>query len=109
MELIIIAITAAIASLLTFFSGFGLSTILTPVFILFFPIDVAIALTGIVHLLNNLFKMALVGKKAVWEVAWKFGLPAILGAFVGARLLFQFANIPDLGTYQMFGHTFMLY
>ena len=54
MEFLIIAIVACGASLLTFFSGFGLGTILTPVFIFFFPLDVAIALTGIVHFLNNL-------------------------------------------------------
>ncbi len=28
----------------------------------FFPIDVAIALTGVVHFTNNLFKIALVGR-----------------------------------------------
>ena len=92
MEVIIIAIVAAAASLLTFFSGFGLGTILTPTLILFFPVEIAIALSGIVHLLNNLFKMVLVGKQVNWSVALKFGLPAILGAFIGARVLL---GIPD--------------
>jgi len=35
MEFIIVALFALFASLLTFFSGFGLGTILTPVFALF--------------------------------------------------------------------------
>ncbi|MHB8259583.1 MAG: hypothetical protein ACYDCN_05425 [Bacteroidia bacterium] len=65
MELVIISTVALVASLLTFFSGFGLGTILTPVFVLFFPVEVAIALTGIVHLLNNFFKIALVGSKLI--------------------------------------------
>jgi len=60
-EIIIICIAAFLASILTFFSGFGLGTILMPVFAFFFPIEVAIALTGVVHFSNNLFKMALVG------------------------------------------------
>jgi uncharacterized membrane protein YfcA len=55
MEYVIICLTAFGASLLTFFSGFGLGTILTPVMIIFFPAQEAIALTGIVHLLNNIF------------------------------------------------------
>lgn len=92
MEIIIIAIVAAIASLLTFFSGFGLGTILTPTLILFFPVEIAIALSGIVHLLNNLFKMILVGKNVDKSIALKFGLPAIIGAFVGAEVLL---SIPD--------------
>ena len=59
MEIILICLAAFLASLLTFFSGFGLGTILMPVFALFFPLEMAIALTGVVHLLNNLFKMYL--------------------------------------------------
>ena len=64
MDIIIISLTALLTSLMTFFTGFGLGTILTPVFAIFFPIDIAIALTGIVHLLNNIFKLGLVGKES---------------------------------------------
>ncbi len=100
MEIIIVGIVAALASLLTFFSGFGLGTILTPTLILFFPIEVAIALSGIVHLLNNLFKMALVGKNVNWTIGLKFGLPAIVGAFIGAQVLM---SIPD--TIVLYGYS----
>lgn len=65
MDIFIISMAAFFTAILTFFSGFGLGTILTPVFAIFFPIEVAIALTGVVHLSNNLFKIALVGKKAI--------------------------------------------
>lgn len=44
MEIIIISFAAFATALLTSFSGFGLGTILMPVFALFFPVDVAIAL-----------------------------------------------------------------
>jgi len=37
---------------------------LLPVFALFFSIDLAIAMTAIVHLLNNFFKLTLLGKYA---------------------------------------------
>ncbi|MCB0754636.1 MAG: sulfite exporter TauE/SafE family protein [Flavobacteriales bacterium] len=106
MEYLVIGLVAAFASLLTFFSGFGLGTILTPAFMLFFPIEVAIALTGIVHLLNNLFKMGLVGLKASWEVVLRFGLPAIVGAFIGAQLLLEFSVSEPIFSYQMMGRQF---
>ncbi|MGB0431657.1 MAG: sulfite exporter TauE/SafE family protein, partial [Bacteroidia bacterium] len=61
MEFVIISIVAFATAILTFFSGFGLGTILTPVFAIFFPIDQAIALTGVVHFANNIFKLFLVG------------------------------------------------
>jgi len=98
-EIIIIALVAALASLLTFFSGFGLGTILTPVLIIFFPVEVAITLTGIVHLLNNFFKMILVYKQINWSVGIKFGAAAVIGAFMGAELLLFFSNIESIYTY----------
>jgi uncharacterized membrane protein YfcA len=93
---IIICLTAFAASLLTFFSGFGLGTILLPVMAIFFPVDVAVAMTGVVHLLNNLFKVTLVGRHAAWRVVWRFGLPAIVAAFLGARLLFVLPYIKQI-------------
>lgn len=90
MEIFFISLVALFASLLTFFSGFGLGTILTPFLAVFFPIEVAIALTGIVHLLNNLFKIGLVGKYINWKIGLKFGITAIIGAFIGAEILTYF-------------------
>jgi uncharacterized membrane protein YfcA len=68
MEIALITLVALGASLLTFFSGFGLGTILTPFMAIFFPVETAIALTGIVHLLNNLFKFVLVRRHVDWPV-----------------------------------------
>lgn len=102
MEILIIAIVAFLASFLTLFSGFGLGTILTPAFILFFPVEIAIALTGIVHLLNNIFKVFLLGKNADRYVLLRFGVPAIIGAFVGANLLFTLSDSQPLLKYHLF-------
>lgn len=100
-EYIVICIAALLASALTFFSGFGLGTILMPVFALFFPVEVAIGLTAIVHFLNGLFKLLLVGKNADRRVVLFFGLPAAAAAVVGAALLALLAHMPALFTYQI--------
>lgn len=94
MEYVIIAFVALVASALTFFSGFGLGTILTPVFLFFFPVEIAIALTGVVHLLNNFFKLTLIGGHIDIPIALKFGLSGVVGAFLGANLLFLLSNTP---------------
>ncbi|HJY63194.1 MAG TPA: sulfite exporter TauE/SafE family protein [Ignavibacteria bacterium] len=99
MEIVIIAVVAAAASLLTFFSGFGLGTILTPVLVIFFPVEFAIALSGIVHLLNNFFKIGLVAGKIDWKLGLKFGITAAIGAFAGAELLLIFSKIEPVYTY----------
>ncbi|MEX2595422.1 MAG: sulfite exporter TauE/SafE family protein [Salibacteraceae bacterium] len=87
MEYILLIVIAFGASMLTFFSGFGLGTLLTPVFIIFLPPELAVAATAVVHFLNNLFKLTLIGKHIHWKLILKFGIPALAGAFVGARLL----------------------
>jgi uncharacterized membrane protein YfcA len=92
MELIIIAIVAFFASMLTFFSGFGLGTILSPVMLLFFPVEIAIALTGVVHFLNNCFKITLVRKHINWSVGLLFGSTALIGSFIGALVLLRLSD-----------------
>jgi len=84
---VVIALVALAASFVTFFSGFGLGTILMPVFALFFDLPTAIALTAIVHLLNNIFKLALVHQNIQYKLLLKFGIPALFASFVGAWLL----------------------
>ncbi len=108
MELIVIALVSFVASGLTLFSGFGLGTILTPVFALFFPVDVAIALTAVVHLANNFFKLVLLGKFADKDVVVRFGVPAILSAMAGAWLLSQLTTLPALLSYNAFGKQFVV-
>ncbi|OOG77816.1 sulfite exporter TauE/SafE family protein [Algoriphagus sp. A40] len=106
MDILIISLAAFLTAILTFFSGFGLGTILTPVFALFFPIDLAIALTGVVHFFNNIFKLFLVGKDADRSVLVQFGLPAILAAFLGSWLLLQFSEFRPLFSYGLAGREF---
>jgi uncharacterized protein len=101
MDYLIVCLAALLASGLTLFSGFGLGTILTPVFALFFPVPAAVAMTAIVHLANNLFKIGLVGRDADWRVVARFGLPAALAAIAGASLLALFADLPALARYEL--------
>ena len=103
MTYLVICLVAFLASGLTFFSGFGLGTLLLPAFALFFPIDHAVALTAVVHFLNGLFKLALVGRHADRSVLLRFGLPAIAAAFLGAWTLLQLAHVPPLHSYTALG------
>jgi hypothetical protein len=101
MEITIICLAALATSLLTFYCGFGLGTILTPVLSIFFPIDLAIALTGVVHFLNNVFKLFLIGGTADRQVVLRFGIPAFLAALVGAYFLLRINNWEPLLQYSL--------
>jgi uncharacterized membrane protein YfcA len=108
MEFFIIPLVALGASLLTFFSGFGLGTLLTPVFALFFPIELSVTLTAIVHFLNNIFKFSLVGRHSDKNIVIKFGIPAALSALIGAWVLGTLSHFPAILDYEILGHQFEL-
>lgn len=103
LEYIIISLVALSVATLTLFSGFGLGTLLMPVLALFMPIPVAIAATAVVHLANNVFKGALVGRKADWGVVTRFAIPGAFAAIAGALLLDLFASSGTIATYSLFG------
>lgn len=106
MAYFIVSVTALAAAFLAFFSGFGLGTLLLPAFIAFFPVQVAIAATAVVHLVNNVFRLALVGKYADWGIVLRFGLPAVLAAIPGAWLLGELSGLPVLYDYTLGSRTF---
>lgn len=103
MSFLVICLVAFLASALTFFSGFGLGTLLLPAFALFFPVELAVAMTAVVHFLNGGFKLALVGRHAAWGVVARFGLPSIGAALLGAWLLSRLSVTPPVFTHTAFG------
>lgn len=109
MEIVVISLAAFVVAILTFFSGFGLGTILTPVFMIFFPVELAIALTGVVHFFNNIFKLFLVGRNANKEVLIRFGIPAVIAAIVGSWILLNITDLQPLFSYDAFGKHFEVY
>jgi uncharacterized protein len=104
MTYLVVCSVALLASGLTFFSGFGLGTLLLPAFAFFFPVAQAVALTAVVHFLNGVFKVALVGRHADRGIVLRFGLPAILGSLIGAWALIHLAKIGPVFTYSAFGY-----
>lgn len=100
MDFIIIPLVSAAVAALTLVSGFGLGTVLMPAFALFFPVEVAIAAAAVVHLMNNLFKLALVGRWASRAVVLRFGVPAVIAAIAGAALMTAMAESSPVYAYR---------
>jgi uncharacterized membrane protein YfcA len=87
LSMVLVAVAAFLAAGLTMYSGFGLGTLMLPVFSLFFPVEVAVIATALVHGANNVFKVSLLGRYADWPVVVRFGAPAIVAAILGASVL----------------------
>jgi len=86
-EYLILALLSFFAGGLTLFTGFGLSTILLPVFVIFFPVAIAVPSTAVVHFINNFYKLFIYFKQINTRILIRFGLPALLASIAGAFLL----------------------
>jgi uncharacterized membrane protein YfcA len=87
MNWLILFLVSLVGSSLTLYSGFGLGTLILPVFSLFFPLPIAVAMTAVVHLLNNFLKLSLFLKHANWRTVLLFGISSVIGALIGAYVL----------------------
>jgi uncharacterized protein len=105
MSYLIVCASALLVSTLTLFSGFGLGTLLMPVFALFFPVEVAVAATAVVHAANNVFKVVVVGRHADRSLVLRFGIPAVAAAFAGALLLAYLSAFGALASYSIGSRT----
>ncbi|MBI1807005.1 MAG: sulfite exporter TauE/SafE family protein [Ignavibacteria bacterium] len=81
-----IYVVTLLASMLTLVAGFGLGTILTPVFTLFYDVKLAILLVAIVHFVNNALKFLLFRKYIDLSIIKRFGLLSVVGSILGAAL-----------------------
>jgi uncharacterized membrane protein YfcA len=86
-SLLLLFLAALGASLLKFYTGFGLGTLLLPVYALFVSLPEAVALTAAVHLAGNLAKAFALYRSADREILRRFGLTALIGAALGALSL----------------------
>jgi uncharacterized membrane protein YfcA len=115
MNIILILIIVTIGSILTFFSGFGLGTILLPIFLLFFPLKIAIFSTAIVHFSNSIFKFIYIYKHIKFNILLIFGIPAIIASIIGSYLISEmsetwilFSYSIDLKEIEVFGSKFFI-
>lgn len=106
MAYFVVSLAAFVASVLTLFSGFGLGTLLMPVFAIFFPVAVAIAATAVVHLATNLFRLAALARRADRYAVLAFGIPSAIFAVAGAWLLTRLTRLPVAYSYVLGGHRY---
>jgi uncharacterized membrane protein YfcA len=105
MDFLLVAVVALFVSGLTMYSGFGLGTLLMPVFALFFPVEVAVAATAVVHGANNVLKVSLLGRQADKSLVLRFGIPAIAAAVLGALALGWVVHFAEIARWQLGGRT----
>ncbi|MBI3004700.1 MAG: sulfite exporter TauE/SafE family protein [Ignavibacteriales bacterium] len=87
-----ILVLAFLISAITLMTGFGVGSVLTPTFTLFYDVKTAVFLVAIVHLANNFLKLALFLKHIDRKITVRFGFISIAGALAGSFLQASFRS-----------------
>jgi hypothetical protein len=88
MEFLLILILVLAASAVGTVTGFGLSTVMIPVMVLFYPMPETLLFVGAIHWCNDLWKLLLFREGIRWKLLLSFGLPGLLATILAARLIF---------------------
>jgi uncharacterized membrane protein YfcA len=89
MEIIYITILTFFASMVGTMTGFGMSTIMVPVFLLFYSLPETLLFVGIIHWFGDLWKILLFKQGLNWKLILVFGLSGIIASLIGASLTFD--------------------
>ncbi len=87
MTIILITLLSCIANIIGTVSGFGLSTIMTPILLLFLPFTQTLLLVCILHWFHDIWKVILFHRAIDWHLFLYFGFPTIGAGFLGALLV----------------------
>jgi uncharacterized protein len=92
MEIVLILLVVIVANAVGTLTGFGLSTVMIPVMVLFYPLAEALLFVGIVHWFGDVWKLVLFREGIRWKLILSFGFPGIIAAIVGASLVFSISG-----------------
>ncbi len=94
------------AAILSGCTGFGMSTITTPFLVNFFSVQEVFLFTGLTHAIGSLWILLFLKKDIEWGLLFWFGIPSIIGSFLGSHISLQ---IPQLIIMRGMGLFLILY
>jgi uncharacterized membrane protein YfcA len=102
MDMILLGLLTLGASAIGTATGFGTSTVMIPVMVLFVPVPIALLFVGIIHLCGDIWKVVLFKRGLDWKLILGFGLSGIVASYLGASLSLHAEVLPlkrILGTF----------
>lgn len=82
---LLIGVTALAATVGTV-SGFGISSLMIPVLLFFYPLSTVLLFVAVIHLCGDVWKILFFRKGANWRLIAAFGVPGILLSYTGASV-----------------------
>ena len=87
--IILLVLLTLLASTIGTIAGFGLSVIMVPILLFFFPLPTVLLFVGILHLFNSIWKIKFFAKGINWKIILPFGGFGVIGSFIGANLVLE--------------------
>lgn len=88
MEIVCITLLTIIASGVGTLTGFGTSTIMVPVLLLFLPLSQTLLLVGVIHFFGDIWKILFFRKGIDLKLILTFGSAGVALSYLGASLVF---------------------
>jgi uncharacterized membrane protein YfcA len=92
LEIVAVLVAIIAGSAVGTLTGFGLSTVMIPVMVLFYPLPEALLFVGIIHWFGDIWKLVLFREGLRWKLILSFGVPGILATILGAWLVFEISG-----------------
>lgn len=86
MDTFYIAILTLVSATIGTITGFGTSTIMIPILVMFMPAVEAIFLVSIIHWFGNLWRILLFKSGLNWKLFVLFGISGLIASYFGASL-----------------------
>lgn len=93
MEILYISLLTVFASAVGTFTGFGTSTIMVPILLLYFPLPQTLLLVGIIHWFGDIWKILFFKKGFNWKLILTFGLAGVVASYLGASMVFSVSEV----------------
>jgi uncharacterized membrane protein YfcA len=105
-NIIYITLLTILASGLGTMTGFGTSTIMVPILLLFLPLLQTLLLVGVIHWFGDIWKIILFKKGLRWKLIFIFGISGIATTYAGANIIF---SVPEHRLSQILGAFLIAY
>lgn len=86
-ELGLLILLTLVASSVGTLTGFGTSTIMVPILLLFVPLPQTLLFAGVIHWFGDIWKMMLFRSGIRWALLLLFGGVGIVASYIGASLI----------------------
>jgi len=89
----VFATVTFVAAIFGTITGFGISTVMIPVILFFYPLPTALLFVGIIHFAGDIWKVLFFKHGIRWNLILSFGIPGIIASYLGASLVL---SVPGL-------------